>query len=137
MCCCFRTCCNRNLWIRKGTAKYLKFQLALERLSKEGDIQYIIEMNRISSLLHRINFLGRQRLAVRYSHRYVISDKDIKKAEKEKPQAFVDDDPNTIDKKVLEGFDPINNQLDRRMLFEVTGMRLHSDEFNDNSSSDS
>ena len=66
-------------------------------------------MNRISSLLHKMNFLARQRLAVRYSHRYVISDKDIKKAEKEKPQAFVDDDPNTIDKKVLEGFDPINN----------------------------
>ena len=35
LCCCFRTCCNRIQCMRKGTAKYHKFQLALERLSKE------------------------------------------------------------------------------------------------------
>ena len=37
-CCCFRRCCNRMNWIRKGSVKYSKFQLALERLSKEHDI---------------------------------------------------------------------------------------------------
>ena len=25
MCCCFKTCCNRVSWIRKGTVKYKKF----------------------------------------------------------------------------------------------------------------
>ena len=38
MCCCFRNCCNRFEWIRKGTVKYRKFLIALERLSKEQDI---------------------------------------------------------------------------------------------------
>ena len=35
LCCCFRSCCNRVDWIRKGSLKYRKFHLALERLSKE------------------------------------------------------------------------------------------------------
>ena len=38
---------------------------------------------------------------------------------------------------MLEGFDPVNNVVDRRLLFEVTGMRLHSDEFQDGESSES
>ena len=38
--------------------------------------------------------------------------------------------------KVLNGFDPGQNEHDRRMLFEVTGMRLFRDEFQDEDSSD-
>ena len=38
---------------------------------------------------------------------------------------------------VLEGFDPVNDHVDRRMLFEVTGIRLYKDEFNDRNSSSS
>ena len=37
----------------------------------------------------------------------------------------------------MEGFDPKNNAQDRRMLFEVTGMRLFRDEFQQEDSSDS
>lgn len=45
--------------------------------------------------------------------------------------------PKDIAEEVLEGFDPVNNWQDRRMLYEVTGMRLRSDEFQDDTSSDS
>ena len=38
---------------------------------------------------------------------------------------------------MLEGFDPIENEIDRRLLFEVTGMRLRNNEFHGESSSDS
>ena len=40
-------------------------------------------------------------------------------------------------KKVTDGFDPQNNEKDRRMLFEVTGMRLLRDEFQGEDGSDS
>ena len=38
---------------------------------------------------------------------------------------------------VIDGFDPENNAQDRRLLYEVTGMRLNLDEFRDNFSSGS
>ena len=38
---------------------------------------------------------------------------------------------------MFEGFDPVNDPIDRRMLYEVTGIRLYKDEFNDHDSSSS
>ena len=38
---------------------------------------------------------------------------------------------------MLEGFDPVNDPMDRRVLFEVTGIRLYKDEFKDHDSSSS
>ena len=64
--------------MRSRIIKYQKFKLAVERLSKEQDIQYLIEMNRVSRLLHKMNFLHRQRLAVNYSRKYTISSQDTK-----------------------------------------------------------
>ena len=80
MCCCCLPSCNRAAWIRKGVKKHHKFKLALDRLDKEQDIQYLIEMNRVSRYLHKAAFLTRQRLAINYSHKYVISDADIRRA---------------------------------------------------------
>ena len=37
----------------------------------------------------------------------------------------------------MNGFDPRTNEKDRRMLYEVAGVRLFPDEFRDDSSSDS
>ena len=70
--------------LRRGLARYKKFQLAVNRLNKEQDIQYLIEMNRVTRLLHKINFLSRQSCAINYSHKYVITAKDIKQAEAER-----------------------------------------------------
>ena len=38
---------------------------------------------------------------------------------------------------MLSGFDPVSDQMDRRVLFEVTGIRLYKDEFKDQESSSS
>ena len=46
-------------------------------------------------------------------------------------------DPEVEINKILDGFDPENNEQDRRILYEVMGMRLYRDEFKDRSSSDS
>ena len=38
---------------------------------------------------------------------------------------------------MLKGFDPVGDQLDRRLLYEVTGLELIEDEFKGEDSSDS
>ena len=38
---------------------------------------------------------------------------------------------------VIEGFDLLNNEQDRRILYEVLGLRIYRDEFRDEESSDS
>ena len=49
-------------------------------------------MNRISRLLHKMNFLARQRKAVKYSHKYVVTLKAANRA------AAADDKPPIADK---------------------------------------
>lgn len=134
MCCCFRTCCNRVNYLRNGASKFKKFNLALDRLNKEQDIQYLIEMNRVSRLLHKATLLTRQRLSINYSHKYTISEKDIRRA---RGQQVEQADKSPDASKILDGFDPENSMQDRRMLFEITGMRLRTDEFQELDSSDS
>ena len=76
-CCCLISCCRKSQLCRRRIDKYKKFELALERLAEEHDIVNIIQLNRVSHLLHKMNFLGRQRKAVAYSHQFVISDQNI------------------------------------------------------------
>ena len=88
-------------------------------------------------MLQRIKFLKRQRTALDYSHKYVITDHEVAKAQQ--VQNRTAEEPTT-DKRietVLKGFDPVNDSMDRRMLFEVTGIRLYKDEFNEDYSSSS
>ena len=80
LCCCLKNYCSRRKCIKRGLLKYRKFNLALLRLSDEQDIQYLIGMNRISSLLHKMTFLTRQRLAVNYSYKYVITTNELERS---------------------------------------------------------
>ena len=106
-------------------------------MSKEQDIQYIIEMNRISRLLHKTFFFARQRRAVNHSHKYVIHDKDLKAVATKTAETAAPVDPEVLTAKILDGFDPDNDKMDRRILYEVTGLTLIKDEFIDDDSSDS
>ena len=58
-----------------------------------------------------MNFLSRQRRAVKYSHKYIITAEDTKRAAaiSEKSQKSSNKDPNLYFAKLLEGFDPMNN----------------------------
>ena len=95
-------------------------------------------MNRISRLLHKTYLLSRQRRAVNHAHRYVIYDEDLNASENKDPFARGElDDPDVHAQKILEGFDPENDKMDRRILFEVTGLTFLRDEFLDEDSSDS
>ena len=52
-------CCSSMQFFKKKLDRYKKFQLALERLLQEQDIQYMIEMNRVTRVLHKATFLVR------------------------------------------------------------------------------
>ena len=51
----------------------------------------MISINRMSDLLHRINFLKRQRTALNYSYKYVITDGDVLKAKRRAGRADDED----------------------------------------------
>ena len=128
-CCCFQKCCMRLRCYNARYQHYQKFLIALERLTSEKDIQHVIEMNRVNKLLHKVNFLPRQVRAINYGHKFVISNRDIVKAERadfDKKQKL---SSLMTEHELLDGFDPLSCETDRRILHEVTGMRLFNDEF--------
>ena len=64
-------------------------------------------MNRVSRLLHKSKFNTRQRLAMHFTHKFMISDKDVRRA-----AAKIGQEPPGNDQfvaKVLDGFDPKQN----------------------------
>eukprot|EP00354_Favella_ehrenbergii_P009025 CAMPEP_0170465654 /NCGR_PEP_ID=MMETSP0123-20130129/9919_1 /TAXON_ID=182087 /ORGANISM="Favella ehrenbergii, Strain Fehren 1" /LENGTH=238 /DNA_ID=CAMNT_0010731609 /DNA_START=842 /DNA_END=1558 /DNA_ORIENTATION=+ len=128
ICCCLQGLCLRNSYFETKINRYQKFEIALQRLTQEQDIQYMIEMNRISRLLHKASLIVRQRRAIDYSHRFIINDANLR-AEQAKQAAGKADsdlrtqellDPAFVDK-LLENFDPGSDLQDRRILYEVTG----------------
>lgn len=54
-----------------------QYELAQGRVLKEHDIQAMLEMNRITRLLHKSYFKSRQRLAMAFSHKFVIMPGDV------------------------------------------------------------
>ena len=76
-CCCLQKCFARSGRIDNRMKKHMKMQVAKERLLFEHDIQHIIQMNRINSLVHRALLRKHQRRAVNFSRSYIITDKDI------------------------------------------------------------
>ena len=96
----------------------------------------MIEMNRITRILYKASLLTRQRDAIRYGSKYVISDRDLQKADQAKPDQASKLSDTLAETKLLDGFDPLENNQDRRILYEVTGLRLFENEFRDFDSSD-
>lgn len=89
----------------------------------------MIEMNRISRLLHKQSLLPRQRKAVDYSHRYVIGDKDLQNSNETMANSKAVIDPVAEAEKLIDGFNPDKDAWDRRILYEVTGISLRYNEF--------
>ncbi len=95
-------------------------------------------MNRITRMIHKVSFVARQRKSFDYFNKYVVTDRDIKVADLKKKKKKTRDLAKKVDSSELlvDGFDPEHSQTDRRILYEVTGLRLIDDEFMDEDSSD-
>ena len=101
----------------------------------------MISLNRVTRLIHKTRFKARQRKAVSYFSKYVLSDKDIDSSgsersdEEGKMADFLELSADTG--MLFKGFDPENDAWDRRLLYEVTGMRLDEQDYRgDDTSSD-
>ena len=120
-----------------------KLQIAQERLNTEHDIQHIIEMNRVTSLIQKTRILARQRsLLSVYGRHYVISAEDITRLNQKEaapPKAPKDPDveKSLMFERVVADFDGETNEIDRRIYYEVTGEQLIEGEFADTNSSNS
>ena len=79
LCCCFISCCcsKKSSRCRRHIDNSIKFQIAQKRYMKEYDLYYMIKMNRMNKLLHKANFLTRQKNMVSYSSRYIVTKQDI------------------------------------------------------------
>ena len=98
----------------------------------------MIELNRVSRLIHKANFSARQRQAVNYGRKFVITDKHIYEAAKTVDEARSDKATENVDQieKIVQPLNPEEDRQDRRILHEVTGIRYFRDEFMHESSSD-
>ena len=94
----------------------------------------MIEMNRVTCLLHKIHFRPRQRRILAYLRKYVITNQDIAKFSQvdavESVMAL-----DSLADFMLDGFDAEADQIDRRIYYEMTGELLGND-FDDLDTSD-
>lgn len=77
-------------------------------------------MNRITRILHKSFFKSRQRQAVAYSHKYVVTADDTVGGE----GVQIDTDQTNEAQKIeaiLDGFEPETDPIDRLILLEITG----------------
>ena len=108
--------------------------MAQERLNVEHDIQHLIEMNRVTHLLHKARFLTRHKRMLAYSHKFIINAEDLERhAQRAAHLATVAKMPENEDHKMVEDlvadFDPDGNEADRRIFYEVTGEQIIDGEF--------
>ena len=82
-------------------------------------------MNRVTHLLQKARFLKRHTRILTYSHKYVISDKDVVKHQEAGAKPSTGQKSEAEMKQIIEDligdFDPQNNKTDRQIYYEVTG----------------
>ena len=86
----------------------------------------IIRMQRIGKFLHKVSLARRQRLSVEYFRRYTVQDQDI-----DEPKHNARGMPIT---RIVNECDAVNSLIDKRILYEMTGIKLDQELFNDDSS---
>ena len=85
----------------------------------------MIEMNRVTRLLHKARFLSRHRYLLAYSHKYVITADDLTRASQTASTTGISEmeTAEMIDE-LLKDFDAERNETDRRIYYEVIGRQL-------------
>ena len=125
-------CCLNALLCRpqrKRWNEYKRFKTASEEMNKEIDLEYLIYQVRVLRMIMHGITKKRQRKAVKYFQRYLIQDGDTPK-----PQNLFDDDMAA--EYLIENFDVVNDKIDRRILYELTGRKLDPEDYWDDSDQD-
>ena len=96
----------------------------------------MMEMNRVTRMIHKARFSSRQRRAINYSHRYVITAADLAREENAPKHQMTVTETAYLINDLADGFDPENDDTDRRIFYEVTGTSLVEGEFAGEDTSD-
>ena len=99
---------------------------ARRRLTDEFDQEKIVHMLRVSRLVSLMKLNRMQRLSVDFFRRYTIQKKDIDQSRHHTRGHSVDS--------IVRGLNPEENRIDRRILYELAGVKLDKDDYNDESS---
>ena len=83
-----------------------------------------MEMNRVTRMVQNCSFTARQRRAINYSQRYVITAADLARGENAPVHQMSVEEKAYLLNDLADGFDPENEQADRRIFYEVTGINL-------------
>ena len=81
----------------------------------------------MTKLFLRERYTARQRDTVPFSRKYLITEDELYRRQKDFTETHKVVGPEWL----LDGFDPANDEDDRRLLYEVTGLRLEDSEFRD------
>lgn len=109
-CCCFR----RTEWYKFRKLRADAHAEVFDRLSNEIDILNFIEASRALKLMTSTLLRTNQRQLVKYFKQYHIDYSRLKVPEQ---------NPSKSIKKLTKHFDPINDAVDKRILYEITGRK--------------
>ena len=97
-------------------------------------------MNRVTRILHKARFSSRQRPVISFSHKYVITAEDLYLRVPSEPKNSkfrrTEEESKELINTFLDGFDTAENEMDRRIYYETTGIELIEGEFSDLETSD-
>lgn len=118
-CCC---CLKRTEWYQYRKLRAEAHAEVFDRLSKEIDILNFIQASRSLRLMTSTLLRTNQRHLIKFFKQYHIDYSRLNLAEKP---------PSKSAKKLTKHFDPDNDVIDKRILYEITGRKDHKDKFSD------
>ena len=124
-------CCQRYLlrkwsYYRDSWFAYQKYKRARIDLRREKDVEHMIYNMRILRFMQKTTLKKRQRDIVQYFMRYLIEDDEINEQDISRR--------NKTAAQLVEGFDPVNDPYDRRILFEVAKRRVEENDYAEDTS---
>lgn len=126
LCCCLMSWRRRQGWHERKIRALKKFEVACQHLVAETDMVSLLSLQRISKFLQKVSLNRRQRLSVDFFQRYTIKESDLSTPKKNPRGMGVN--------RIVSECDAENNEVDQRILYEITGIKLQNDAFADDSS---
>ena len=93
--------------------------VARTKLANEFDMEHLMQVTRISHLLAHLHLSRRQRMTVDFFKRYTVRPNQLS-GERGMRGMSVEN--------IVAGLHPKNDRVDRRILYELTGVKLTADQ---------
>ena len=110
-----------------------KIKLAQDKLEKELEVMDFVNMTRLTSFVFKVFLQRRQRVSVNYFKRYTINKEDVVD-DAHKDKALENEKRAISQERLINECIPEDSQIDRRIVYELTGIMLEPHEFLDESS---